>query len=121
MKEAATVEEENEAAAERRAASAEAAAAHLLDEPAPLVRAVAEAGVVVSPGRLLSIKTRRLFLLLLAHRAALMGRAATKWADGCPTMLPRDLEKRKLAIELWETHDHPRRTRIRALTTALLW
>ena len=96
MKEAATVEEENEAAAERRAASAEAAAAHLLDEPAPLVRAVAEAGVVVSPGRLLSIKTRRLFLLLLAHRAALMGRAATKWPDGCPTMLPRDLEKRNL-------------------------
>jgi hypothetical protein len=60
-------------------AAAEAAAAHLLDEPAALVCAVAEAGVVVSPGGLLRIKTRRLLLLLgLAHRAALMGRAATK-------------------------------------------
>ena len=92
MKEAATVEEDREAAAERRAAAAEAAAAHLLDEPAPLVRAVAEAGVVVSPGRLLRIKTRRLLLLLLAHRAALMGRAATKWARRLPDDSPRDPE-----------------------------
>ena len=46
-----------------------AAEAHLLEEPAPLVGAVSEASVVVSPGTLLRVKARRLLLRLgLAHR-----------------------------------------------------
>ena len=46
-----------------------AAEAHLLEEPAPLVGAVSETSVVVSPGTLLRVKARRLLLRLgLAHR-----------------------------------------------------
>ena len=69
VQEAATVEGASGAVAERRPWLPRRLAAHLLDEPAPLVGAVSEASVVVSPGSLLRVKARRLLLRLgLAHR-----------------------------------------------------
>ena len=61
-----------------------AAEAHLLEEPAPLVGAVSEASVVVSPGTLLRVKARRLLLRLgLAHRTrSWVGTAAS--SHGAP-------------------------------------